>query len=233
MRIFILIGLLLLTFAAKAASTLETLIQKNSNHAIVLVGGFGTDFKYFTPWMDSLAETNDTVLGFAHDHSANSMEVGATALAFELNKLASTGVTSVTILAHSMGGLVANRAVHLLDSSSALTSIKLRTYGTPYGGFFLANFARWLPGSEFVAKKLGFPMGVEIGSQSDFMLSLCEPLPSNANLVVYESIDDTVATPESSSAVEQYSRVVAQASAVHSFSKFGHDDFVRALTFVN
>lgn len=232
MRIILSIFLSFFTLFA-SASTLETLRGTDSREAVVMVGGFGSDFAYFSPWMTELRRSPNSIYGFVHNHQTTRMEVGAKDLAQELLRLNQEGVQCVTILAHSMGGLVAKKALHLLgeEGSSRFSSIELRTYGTPWGGFFAANFARWIPGSQFVADMLGFAMSSEIGSRSDFMLSLREPLPVNVRLVVYDSSDDEVARPKSTSAVEQYDSVLVHAQVVHRLANVGHEDFVRVVAY--
>ena len=55
--------------------------------------------------------------------------------------------------------------MHLLAEKEQvpLLSIELRAFGTPWGGYFTANFTRWLPGGLSVSKWLGYPIGLEIG----------------------------------------------------------------------
>lgn len=232
MRIVLIIWLCFLAMTANAAG-LRNLQENESSQAIVLVGGFGSDFTYFEPWMPALKDSAASIFGFVDNHRSSTMDESSEALLTELNLLSLKGFTHVTILAHSMGGLVASKALHKLGTNDAsrLVSIELRTYGTPWGGFFMANFARWVPGSQAVAKLLGFPMGAEIGSKSDFMESLHEPLPDNVKLVIYESKDDAVAYPKVASAVSQYESILTQASEVHRLSQVGHDDFVSQLAF--
>ncbi len=231
MRYLLSIFLSFIAFAA-SASSLQTLRDTDSTDAVVLVGGFGSDFAYFGPWMEALRRNPSQIYGFVHDHRTTRMEDGAKDLAQELMRLNDAGVRTVTILAHSMGGLVAKKALHELgEGSSRFTSLELRAYGTPWGGFFAANFARWVPGSQYVADKLGFAMSSEIGSRSDFMLSLRGELPSNVKLVVYESLSDTVALPSASSSVEQYASILAQAKAVVRLTNVSHDEFVQVVAY--
>ncbi len=53
------------------------------------------------------------------------------------------GITQVTVVAHSMGGLIARRAMVLGRNKTLANSgieVTFLSVGTPYGGFFFANF---------------------------------------------------------------------------------------------
>ncbi len=199
--------------------------------AVVLVGGFGDDWRYFEPWLEELRESSGCVFGFSHDHRRKTMTEGAAELATELEQLHYLGFQELTVLAHSMGGLVAKTALHRLGEQPLAASLKveLRAYGTPWGGFFWANFARWVPGSQAITTLLGFPMSAEIGSTSDFMKALQQPLPANMTLIVHNSNTDEVAQPQTQAAKEQFLSVLSQANAVHTYDDIGHSDFVLKL----
>lgn len=232
MRYFLVSLLMALTSWCHAAEFTK-LNEGAGTQVVVLIGGIGDDYRYFAPWMNKLAEAHLPVFGYGQDYRATRMEVAAIDLATQLTQLREKGVSSVILLAHSMGGLVAKRALHAMGSAetSRFTSIELRTYGTPFGGFFLANFARWLPGSAAIAGLLGVPMGLEIGSTSEFMEGMQMPMPAHTRLVVTDSSADTVATPQAASSVQRYNAVLSVAAEVRRLESAGHDDFVNFVSF--
>lgn len=228
---FLFIALLASSMTAHAGKLVSLKADCISSEAVVLVGGFGDDWRYFLPWLEELSRQSACVYGFSHDHQSSTMSDSAHALAERLQVLQVVGFKKLTVLAHSMGGLVAKRSLHDLAelSSDNLPTVELKAFGTPWGGYFWANFARWVPGSQAVAFALGFPMSAEIGSSSEFMMSLQRPLPGSMTLVVYNSASDEVARPESASAKSQFNHVMLQAKYVHVLADIGHSEFVQKL----
>lgn len=199
--------------------------------AVVLVGGFNDDWRHFEPWLEELTKQPPCLFGFSHDHRSTTMSESALALAERLQVLQAAGFDKLTVLAHSMGGLVAKRSLHDLAelSSDNLPTVELKAFGTPWGGYFWANFARWVPGSQALSSALGFPMSAEIGSDSEFLKSLQRPLPASMTLEVYDSLSDEVARPQSSRSKEQFSKVLQQAKSVVVLTDVGHSEFVHKL----
>jgi len=200
--------------------------------AILLVGGFGDDWHYFEPWLDELKQSGVCVFGSKPDFRKVTLPEGAQLLRDNLWLLQDQGFKEVTILAHSMGGLAARKAVSMLNEreGSEDLSVLLHAYGTPWGGFFWANFVRWTPGGEAISSLLGYPMSADIGSEADFMKSLREPLPANVKLVVHHSKTDTVSEPETAQGQENFAAILTQASEFREYRDLGHVDYVEYLT---
>lgn len=212
---------------------LEPVVQRDGQpSAIVLVGGVNNTFRYFEPWFEVLEQQDSDVYGFTGDHRAKSMTDNAKDLADALEQLQAQGDKHITLLAHSMGGLVSKKALHLLQQRGTLEhfeSVTLKTYGTPWGGNAWAELARLLPGTSWIAAIFSAPMAPEIGPNSPFMVSLREPLPSNVQFEVVHSVDDTVAQPTASSTTAQFNAILAQAKRVERLEAVDHDGFVRQL----
>lgn len=201
--------------------------------ATVLVGGFFNDWRYFEPWLPDIRETRSCIFGFAYDHTKTTMVSGAQLLEKDLQALQDAGFEEIVILSHSMGGLVVKKALHLFAESpfSALVRVRFHAYGTPWGGFFWANFIPWTPGMDTVLTQMGIPMGTEIGSRSDYIESLKAPLPSNMVVVLHNSVSDEVAQPETESAKARFAAAIENATEVHTYAGIGHADFVLRLRF--
>jgi pimeloyl-ACP methyl ester carboxylesterase len=230
-----LLGLFLMLFAGAALAQAPALqpLGAGERHAqaIVLVSGVNNTYRWFAPWFPQLQGHGADVYGFTGDHRARPMTENARALAAGLAQLQAQGITRVTLLAHSMGGLVAKKALHLLAEQGVLQhfeAVALTAYGTPWGGSGWAMLAR-LPGSSLVIKALALPMAREMDPRSSFMASLRQPLPANVRFEVMESAIDDVARPRAPAVVAQYEAVLAQASLVERFAAVDHDGFARQL----
>ncbi len=217
--------------SAQAGKLVNLKADCTSDEVRILVGGFGDDWRHFEPWLEELKASSSCLYGFSHDHRGATMSQGARSLAEQMQVMQVAGFQKITVLAHSMGGLVAKRALHDLAQLSAdqIPNVELKAFGTPWGGFFWANFARWVPGSQTVASWMGFPMSAEIGTTSDFMKSLQQPLPSSMSLVIYNSLSDEVTRPQSDSAKSQFQRVALQAKNVFLVADIGHSEFVHKM----
>lgn len=196
-------------------------------HAVVLVGGYGHDWRYFQPWVEQLVAQDVCVFGFASDHTQESMSNTSRDLSVALVSLEEKEFTRTTILAHSMGGLIARHALAGAQSGKFTAPIVLHTYGTPWGGFFWANLSRWTPFGESLMRMLRVPMSTEIGTSARFMLSLRDHLPEGVRLVVHHSEDDHTARPQSVEGREGFAWALGVASEVRTYRNVGHSDYVR------
>jgi pimeloyl-ACP methyl ester carboxylesterase len=195
---------------------------------VLLLGGIGNDYRYWAPWIPALTP-NGRVLGLTHELRGATIDSSARIVADQIRELPHTG--RLVIIAHSMGGLVAKRALDILGSeTAAYATVELRAYGTPWGGFWVANFARWLPLFNFVSDAFGLAMGPEIGTSSPFMEALKRPLEGNTSLTLVESEDDGIARPVSLAGREQYAAIRSLASQVLTLRGVGHDDYAMAIT---
>lgn len=213
-------------FGPSFGATLESRTPGcSSSHAVVLVGGFKNDWSYFAPWEEAASQTG-CVYGFVADYQQMTMTEAAELLSTELNEQVLSQHQSVTILAHSMGGLVTKKALYSVDFKGH--DVKFHAYGTPWGGYGFANVVRYLPGAQAIASLIGFPMSAEMGNGSPFMASLRTPLPENVQMSIYASVDDTVAAPTGTASIHQFDAIAAQANFTQ-YAGIGHDDFVLSL----
>jgi pimeloyl-ACP methyl ester carboxylesterase len=80
---------------------------------------------------------------FAYYATGNSIDESGHALAEEIvATMRRHGLTSITVVAHSMGGLVAWRAITELEEQVTVT--RFVSINTPWGGITAARFGAWL-----------------------------------------------------------------------------------------
>lgn len=229
----LLAGCLLISSVAFATSQatekMETLYAGTSaTHAFILIGGIYDSYHYFDAWVDALESPNNLVVGWSHDHQGMSMVDAAKELSTQIAELHQQGVTDITLIAHSMGGLVAKGAVDELANAGLATEfrhIDLLTFGTPWGGFALADLAIYSPGSATISKLIRYPMGPDIGPSSAYMQSLSQPMPSNGALRIYVGSKDDTARPAAASTKARWQAIVAVANSVSELPGLGHDDY--------
>lgn len=205
--------------------------EASATHAVILVGGIHSNHDYFEKWVPALSGADTVVLGFDHNHRAMTMKEAAASLADSIGELKGRGITDITIVAHSMGGLVAKGAVDEMSRTGAADSfntLDLHALGTPWGGFAIADLARYTPGSESISNAIGFPMGPEIGPGSDYMQSLAKPMPQNGEFHVYKGDVDTVSTPEMDSTKARYDSIERNATSATELVGFKHNDYSKA-----
>lgn len=209
-------------FAADANLPIEGL---PINHAVILVGGIHETSHYFDSWVAALASPNTVVMGWNHDHRAMSMRASARLLAGRISDLSAQGITDVTIVAHSMGGLVAKGAIDELSRTGKAKNfvrIEIRAFGTPWGGYTLADLVPVLPWSETISRAIGYPMGPDIGPHSDYMTSLAQPMPANGKLHIYVGTADHIARPEAFRTKARYKSIEARAVTIKDIEGFNH-----------
>lgn len=182
-----------------------------SRAAVVLVGGINDSYHFLDRWGKRYRDAGLSVYGFECDYGSKTMTEAAELLSDGLTTLAAAGTDQLVITAHSMGGLVAKHALDRMAASGTIhrfRSIELNALGSPWGGFRLANLVRYAPFPVTVGRLIGYPMGVEIGSGSEFMRRLAMPLPSNAKLNVFHGTADSVATPRQHEEIERFHALV-------------------------
>jgi pimeloyl-ACP methyl ester carboxylesterase len=199
-----------------------------STRAVIVFGGIYESYHYWDSWLPSLAAPQTNVYGFDHNHTSTDMRMAAHLLASELGRLNDAGIVNVTIIAHSMGGLVAKAALDELVASgnaAKFARVELYAFGTPWGGFLFAEPAHILPGSVFISHLIGLPMGPDIGPQSGFMQSLSKPLPANMRLNLYVGSEDRMASPGMYLTRKRYDAVEAIAGSVTFLEGLRHKDY--------
>lgn len=209
-------------FAADGSSPVDEL---QITHAVILVGGIHETSHYFDGWVPALAAPDTVVLGWDHDHQTTSMKESARLLARRISELSAQGITDVTIVAHSMGGLVAKGAIDELSrrgEAERFAHLEIRAFGTPWGGYAFADMVPFLPGSETISTAIGYPMGPDIGPHSDYMKNLAQPMPANGELHIYLGTADNIARPEGARTKERYKSIEARAVSVMDIEGFNH-----------
>lgn len=213
----------------KPNDELKTLSTGDNPHkAVILVGGIHDNYTYFDSWKDTLAAKDTTVMGFDHDHRSETMTKGAHNLAMAIQELKDKGYDEVTVIAHSMGGLVSKGALNELVSNGESQNFKhidFHAFGTPWGGFIAGDLAKITPFSETISEKIGYPMGPEIGPHSDYMKGLEQKWPENMDFNVYKGTADNTATPGSGWTNERYEAIAGKADTMVVLEGFNHTDY--------
>lgn len=196
--------------------------------AIVVIGGIHDTYEHFKSWNKDLSAPDTLVVGFDHDHQSSTMTEASRKLANAIEALQVFGVEEVTVVAHSMGGLVGKAALdHLAESgvASRFTSIDFHAMGTPWGGFALAG----IPGSSYFGPKIGYPMSGEMSPGSDFMERLSKTSwPDNMSFTVYQGSADNVSLPSVLATHERYDEITGRADVIVTLEGYNHTDYVRA-----
>ncbi|MBC8737142.1 alpha/beta hydrolase [Paraburkholderia sp. UCT31] len=204
---------------------------ENPTHAVILVGGIHDTYHYWDSWKENLNGPDNVVIGYNHDHTKDTMPNSAHELAHLIDGLKEKGITEVTVVAHSMGGLVAKGALDELarDGQAAdFKHIDLHTFGTPFGGFALAEPAHLMPGGAAISNAVGFPMGPDIGPGSPYMKSLAQDWPANMDFHMTVGSKDHVALPAASSTHERYNEIEAKAQSITVVEGYQHTDYRNA-----
>jgi pimeloyl-ACP methyl ester carboxylesterase len=199
--------------------------QSAIRRAVILVGGIYESSHYFDNWVPELSAPDTITLGWDHDHRSMSMMQSSRLLAKRIEELNDKGIVDVTILAHSMGGLVAKGAIDELSrmgKAGSFHHIRIDTFGTPWGGYTLAELASILPLSRYLSKAIGYPMGPDIGPNSDYMKDLAQPLPANAELNIYIGTADHTALPDGKAARIRYNSIEELATVVLNINDCDH-----------
>lgn len=203
----------------------------SATHAIIFVGGIHSDnYHFFDKWAPSLDTPGTTVMGWVHDHQSATMTDSAKSLADAVGNLKDFGITHVTIIAHSMGGLVAKGAIDELSrngEAAGFDQVDLHAFGTPWGGFAMAELTK-LPGAGLVSEAIGYPMGPEMRPSSDYIESLARPMPGSGQLHLYVGTADKTALPGSNLTEEPYKAIEAIAASVVEIYGYGHDSYNEA-----
>jgi len=209
-----------------ADDKLELLSSGDSPHkAVIFVGGIHCNYTYFNEWVPYVSAPDSAVFGFNHDHQSETMTVAGHSLAQDILDLRAKGFDDITVIAHSMGGLVSKAALNELvrdGHANEFKQIQLSTFGTPYGGFILADLALVLPGAEMVSKAIHLPMGPEMGPHSSFLKSLAMDWPANMEFNVYRGLQDTVSTPETAATENRYAAITRHANTLADLEETDH-----------
>ncbi len=202
----------------------------NPEHAVIMLAGIYNDHEYFLPWRENLAKDKVLLLGWQRSHHVQRLDDSARLLARELIALHEQGILSVTLLAHSIGGLVAKGAVDRLSKeklAGRFDSIELHAFGTPWGGFPGADLAHTNPLGYVVSYLAGNPAWLDLGTHSSYLAGLAQAMPPNGRLFNYIVEQDEVATPASEAAMERYDNLLQYASASLSMSGADHNAYVQ------
>lgn len=202
-----------------------------SGHAIILIGGIHDSYHYFDSWVDALSPSGNLILGWDHDHRSMPMADSAEVLAHDIRLLGKAGATHITIVAHSIGGLISKGAIDALaqaGDAQKFTQLDLHALGTPWGGFAVVRVALKVPGSKMLSTLVGYPMAFELVPDSDYLTSLRRPMPANGRLHLYVGGDDTIALPTTSRTKRRYALTEANATTITTIAGFRHNDYGKA-----
>lgn len=125
----------------------DKLPLESSKPVIILVHGINAGPEFFDVLGPALARRGFQVVRFRYDHGAD-LERSADRFVTAVRTLRNLcSPPSITVIAHSMGGLVARRAMttgraQTLAEPAGGLPIRLVTVASPFGGFRVANLAR-------------------------------------------------------------------------------------------
>jgi pimeloyl-ACP methyl ester carboxylesterase len=228
-RAILLLALLFsISISLAAEKSLVTLAESESTTAIVLIGGLNKNYHFLKEWETQLKDGDASVYGLDDDFRSISLKDSSWHLAVSLAALADKKKNHLVIIAHSLGGLVAKHALGRLNDFGLLTrfrKVELHAMGSPWGGSYTANIVPYLPFYRSVVELIGYPMILDIGSESDFMRSLFARLPSNVSFYLYEGTEDTVSKPETESTRERYEASATSATSRTVLRGMNHNGF--------
>lgn len=207
--------------------------NSQARRATILVGGIHDTYQYFDSWVAPLASADNLVLGWEHDHRATPMAISARLLAHDLADLRAAGIADITIVAHSIGGLVAKGAIDAITRDGrahTFERLDLHAFGSPWGGFALLDVALRMPGSDAMSRTFGYPMAPELRPASGFLASLAQAMPGNGTLHMYVGMADHVALPLQSASRARHASAEAIAASLTTIDKLAHGDYSRATT---
>lgn len=212
-----------------AANKLAHISGSTGSHkAVIVVGGIHDTYKHFASWEKDLGKDGALVVGFDHNHQSSTMTASGKELADSIRELKAQGIDDITIVAHSMGGLVSKAAINDLaqtGDAQNFEKIDFHALGTPWGGFAVSS----LPFTETLAPLVGYPMGGEMAPNSEFMQKLsAQELPDNVHISIYQGLGDSVSIPGSQWTADRYNANLAQADAYITIEGYGHTDYRNA-----
>ncbi len=223
-------------FMHAAASTARLHLLKGNTQArrvVILVGGIHDNYHYFDNWVPLLASMETLVIGWDHDYRSMTLAGSANLLAQDLARLHQAGIVDVTLVAHSIGGLVTKGAIDGLTrnrQAHAFQRLDLHAFGTPWGGFAIVGMVLKVPGSATMSVALGYPMATELKPGSNYLNSLSKPMPANGRLHLYAGNADHVALPVRSVTRRRYALIEANAASVTTIDGFLHNDYSKSTT---
>lgn len=216
---------------AQDAPPLTVLFRGNRpRHAVVLLAGIYNDHEYFRPWQGSFTSEDVLLLGWVPAHHVQRLDDTDRLLARELMHLHEQGIRTVTLLAHSIGGLIAKGTVDRLTReglADRFDVLELHAFGTPWGGFPGADLAHTNPLGHLVSYLARNPAWLDLGTHSDYLAALARPMPPNGRLFNYFSVYDEVALPGTDAAAQRYQALLQHASVSVRVSGDDHTAYVR------
>lgn len=194
-------------------------VQQNieSKKAVVFVGGVNDTYHFWDKHIDSLKDKDVLVIGYegvggkgSSPHNVEYMDQNAKHIADGIKKLQESGINDIQIVAHSLGGVVSKKALHILEDSNSLdekSKIKFTAVSSPLGGFALAAPGEYLPLFSQISKAAKIAMASDMSPMGNFYQSISRPIPSQIESRMIQSLDDKTAQPESMLTEYRYNKV--------------------------
>jgi hypothetical protein len=166
------------------------------------------------PYIDRAVVGDQPTSVYAYDDQFRRVTDSAKELATQLGRwIDAHPGQPVELFAHSMGGMVALRALDELHKKHKLdgTPVSLRMMSTPLGGFPAANFALMAP--NFIARRIGGTLpGKDMGTWSGFQKRLAKmPLPETVKVEIFTGGKDGMFDASK----ERFQRIVRNVRAEH------------------
>jgi pimeloyl-ACP methyl ester carboxylesterase len=180
------LAVLAMALPQEPSSTIEVgaaVRDANPARPLLLIHGVVCNYSIWRPWLERLRAA-----GFRPVRAVNleplfvDIEVHATRVAQELRALQrESGGARVSIVAHSMGGLVAREALRLLGPQSVRAIV---TIASPHHGTRLARWFPWLPPLRQMAPESAWLQALNAAQEGHFTAPLTSIYSLEDNLVV-------------------------------------------------
>ncbi len=195
----------------------ETIQKGTSDKVVVFIGGVNDTYHFWDKHIDLLKGKNVTVLGFegsggkgTQPHNVEFMDNNAQYIANALEQLGKSGYSKIEVVAHSLGGVVSKKSMHILEDENRIADnvkIKFTAVNSPFGGYSAADSALYMPFLKPVYKLLNVAMAGDMSPKSDFYKSISKPFSGKIEASMVESLEDNIAQPSSDSSKERYKKV--------------------------
>ncbi len=192
--------------------------DKNSKESYVFVGGVNDTYHFWDEHIGKIKDKNVSIYGFIgkakngeHPHNIEYMDENAKIIALHIKKLESEGSEKINVIAHSLGGVVSKKAIHLLEEMGKLkegVKISFTAVNSPLGGYEQANPAMYTPFFRPISKFFKIAMASDMSPHSDFYKSIEKKFENESiESKMIESLEDSIAQPSGSISKERYENI--------------------------
>ena len=198
---------------------------EKTSKAIIFVGGVNDSYHF---WDKQIAESikqqpNTAILGFegsdgpgTHAMNKQYMSDNAQTIAKAMQSLNQQGIKDITVIAHSLGGLVSKKALLIANEDQILgkfNSVSFTAVSSPFGGYAAAMTSDWAP--DFIkplTKAFNVPMALDMSPTGVFLKSLSEMLSANVTSTLIENPNDSIVSSDNEHVIRTYEQTASSFS---------------------